>query len=1084
MAAAVFLQILLAALLASPQQASGEACPCTWSATDAALSCRDLGLQSVPRDCFLDHPEAVLLDLSGNSIESLGEDDFSGLDAVEALWLSRNKISSLHSRTFRNLCALAELHLDQNALEVLPEGMLAYQPSIREFSVDNNNLIKLPLSLFADGLQAPVTLNLTSNYLRAVPCSAVSSLPVNSTVSADYVQIWAQHEEEMASCSLLNLPELVSLCMPVDTRSNSIDCTALREPFSPLKASLAESESHRFFDGWTEHIVFSADVDDLMGEPPSQVSCLPDDLDVAGSFLVFHRYNPDLQLEGLFFDMADLPSHTSELTNSVTIKADTVVLTRPIPPLRYRLTVSARNVVLAHPLLMEAPTTLYPPTTTETFYQLQVSAGRVNGVTVIQYEHGLLTVRLLDGADVVAKHSCQPLPVYSEDEVREWVSARQLWLTVYCSSTLRESDERETLLYARDLASFVTRLTTNWTKVDMVGTSQRATNLLYDINAALSNSLLPRNVPYLSVSVYAEMVPYLADTIAVYKEAYDDLRRKLMVNAERLFDMNIHFEERKADLEFMQSNAQRAVEMAEEVHSVHSAQLQNHVSWAISSWKAIMDIYENVLASRPQVNDALDRAEEGLKAYKRQQRFVSFLNVGTTFARCIMGFPGGTIGVIRNVGEIVSNAFEFKSSGETMEEITEKIEAVNVMMVKTESFMSAVPPLPPADGDQLAWLMTFNDSETLYAIARQAGVTADQWESAGVYSIKCLADEDFSDKVDGVKNLKMKLNELRVWSQALAEQVQAFCEYVASILEEVTNLAEDAEAVEEGSAALDSVNGMLVDQAVTEENYKEHIVEQNLAVLDVMMKLFLKSRSDILAINVILHEYCSAYFYAFFKDCDPTNSPSLWDNYDTVLYKLNKIQFESLNSIASLSPPPQPFQKTIRVLDSASGCEGGAATSEGAACPVSALAFSGSSSFNLAEHWGAGLSFGARIRMDRLRIYLEGLHEHTVTIDVKRPAIFNDTYKGQEFTFRGHLEECRVEYEETALLTANPSHGDEKAVSYVTDCSTHQQYQLYYYRTSPDGMYTFTWREFQLGVDYSNLTALELYLEGSWIPNF
>ncbi|ROT79525.1 hypothetical protein C7M84_001756 [Penaeus vannamei] len=655
----------------------------------------------------------------------------------------------------------------------------------------------------------------------------------------------------------------------------------------------------------------------------------------------------------------------------------------------------------------------------------------------------------------------------------------------------------------------------------MVGTSQRATNLLYDINAALSNSLLPRNVPYLSVSVYAEMVPYLADTIAVYKEAYDDLRRKLMVNAERLFDMNIHFEERKADLEFMQSNAQRAVEMAEEVHSVHSAQLQNHVSWAISSWKAIMDIYENVLASRPQVNDALDRAEEGLKAYKRQQRFVSFLNVGTTFARCIMGFPGGTIGVIRNVGEIVSNAFEFKSSGETMEEITEKIEAVNVMMVKTESFMSAVPPLPPADGDQLAWLMTFNDSETLYAIARQAGVTADQWESAGVYSIKCLADEDFSDKVDGVKNLKMKLNELRVWSQALAEQVQAFCEYVASVLEEVTNL-EDAEAVEEGSAALDSVNGMLVDQAVTEENYKEHIVEQNLAVLDVMMKLFLKSRSDILAINVILHEYCSAYFYAFFKDCDPTNSPSLWDNYDTVLYKLNKIQFESLNS-ASLSPlrspsrrpsacwtrpraaraaPPPPRAPRAPCPPSPSAAPApstwrstGAPASPSA--PGSGWTDSGSTSRAPRTHRELQRRPRLRNTRGRLTAHLRASVDVTrwlmreirpfflVTIDVKRPAIFNDTYKGHEFTFRGHLEECRVKYEETALLEPNPSsHGDEKAVSYVTDCSTHQQYQLYYYRTSPDGMYTFTWREFQLGVDYSNLTALELYLEGSWIPNF
>lgn len=949
---------------------------------DSALSCRDLRLRHVPTDCFLDYPSALTVDLSGNDIESLGEDDFTGLTSVETLSLSQNKIASLHSRTFQNLSALRELRLEDNVLEVLPEGMLAYQPSIREFSIDNNNLIKLPLSLFSDDLQETVTFNVTNNYLRAVPCSTVSSLPLNSSVAGDAVQVWAQHEEEIASCSFLNLPFVVSMCMPVDTRSNNIDCTALHEPFSPLKATLAESESRGFYNA-TDHIVFIADVEDLMGEPPSPISCLPDDLDVAGSFLVFHRYTPDLHLEGLSFDLADLPSHTSELTNSVTILADTVILTRPIPPLRYRLTVSARKIVLAHPILIEASTALYPPTNAETFYQLRMSAGRVNGVTVVQYEHGLLTLRLLDGADVMAQHTCQPLPVYSEDTVREWVSARQLWLTIYCSSTLRESDEKETLLYAKELASFVTRMTTNWTKVDMVGTNQRATNLLYDINAALSNSLLPRNVPYLSVSVYAEMVPFLADNIAVYKESYDGLRKKLMMNAERLFDMNIHFEERKADLEFMQSNAQRAVEMAGEVHSVHSAQLQNHVSWAISSWEAIMDIYEKVLASRPQVDAAVERAERGLKAYKRQQRFVSFLNIGTTFARCLItGGASAAYGVVSNVGEVVSNAFEFKSFGETMDEITEKIEAVNVMMVKTQDFMSTVPPLPPPDGDQLGWIMTFNNSEALFAIAREAAVTADQWKSAGLYSIKCLADEDFTDKVDGVKNLKMKLNELRVWSQALAEQVQAFCEYVATMLEEVSNLAEDAAAVDESNASLDSVNDMLVDEAVTEENYKEHIVEQNLAVLDVMMKLFLKSRSDVLAINLILHEYCSAYFYAFFKECDPANSPSLWDNYDAILYKLNKIQFESLNSISSLSPPPQPFQKTIRVVDTDVGCEDGAATSEGAVCPVSALAFSGSTSFNLADHWGPGLSFGARIRMDRLRIYLQGLEEHTVSVNI------------------------------------------------------------------------------------------------------
>ncbi|KAI8491456.1 Leucine-rich repeat-containing protein 4C [Branchiostoma belcheri] len=93
-------------------------------------------LSSVP---FLTHLSNLeQLDLSGNSLKTISQKSFSGLDRLERLLLVSCRITSVDVNAFEGLKSLTVLNLSHNSLTYLPEGIFDMTPSLRNMNLQNN----------------------------------------------------------------------------------------------------------------------------------------------------------------------------------------------------------------------------------------------------------------------------------------------------------------------------------------------------------------------------------------------------------------------------------------------------------------------------------------------------------------------------------------------------------------------------------------------------------------------------------------------------------------------------------------------------------------------------------------------------------------------------------------------------------------------------------------------------------------------------------------------------------------------------------------------------------------------------------
>ena len=135
--------------------------------------------QSSATECtsITDLASITRLELSGEGIASLQNDDFAGLTALEDLNLQFNDLEALPATIFAGLTALRDLGLDDNALDALPPTIFAGLTGLRDLGLDGNSLDALPATIFA-GLTALQVLDLEQNNLDALPATIFDGLTV------------------------------------------------------------------------------------------------------------------------------------------------------------------------------------------------------------------------------------------------------------------------------------------------------------------------------------------------------------------------------------------------------------------------------------------------------------------------------------------------------------------------------------------------------------------------------------------------------------------------------------------------------------------------------------------------------------------------------------------------------------------------------------------------------------------------------------------------------------------------------------------------------------------------------------------
>jgi len=106
----------------------------------------------------------ILLDLSDNQLQTLGERNFNQLRTLKTLQIGNNRLSHLNNQTFAGLINLQQLHLSANELRSLNGDVFRTLNRLRLLDLSHNALTNLQSDVFVN-LIAIEILNLSHNRL-------------------------------------------------------------------------------------------------------------------------------------------------------------------------------------------------------------------------------------------------------------------------------------------------------------------------------------------------------------------------------------------------------------------------------------------------------------------------------------------------------------------------------------------------------------------------------------------------------------------------------------------------------------------------------------------------------------------------------------------------------------------------------------------------------------------------------------------------------------------------------------------------------------------------------------------------------
>ena len=154
--------------------AFSNVCSRTEAVVDAIANV--IGVSDCSAVTEVDLATITTLDLSGQSITSLGSGDFDGMLSLRSLSLNDNDLTSLPDGIFDNLVSLGELFLNSNNLTTISNGTFSRLTSLTSLYLQSNDLSFLSADAF-EGLSSLSVINLQDNELTSLPSSIFDGLP-------------------------------------------------------------------------------------------------------------------------------------------------------------------------------------------------------------------------------------------------------------------------------------------------------------------------------------------------------------------------------------------------------------------------------------------------------------------------------------------------------------------------------------------------------------------------------------------------------------------------------------------------------------------------------------------------------------------------------------------------------------------------------------------------------------------------------------------------------------------------------------------------------------------------------------------
>ncbi|XP_054167360.1 leucine-rich repeat-containing G-protein coupled receptor 4-like [Oppia nitens] len=170
---------------------------------------------------FTVYRDLEVLDMTHNSMTSLGKKNFNLQNHLKVMSVSNNMITQINNLTFYGLSSLHVLNLNDNLLQDLPFRVFATLISLEKLDLSSNAINSVSPEAFS-GLNNLKSLILRNNRLVRVPSVAFSHLPnlvkldigFNSFIEMpDYAfsSLMSLQELLLDSCSVTSIPETAFL---------------------------------------------------------------------------------------------------------------------------------------------------------------------------------------------------------------------------------------------------------------------------------------------------------------------------------------------------------------------------------------------------------------------------------------------------------------------------------------------------------------------------------------------------------------------------------------------------------------------------------------------------------------------------------------------------------------------------------------------------------------------------------------------------------------------------------------------------------------------------------------------------------
>ena len=243
---------------ATSAMACPEVCQCTQT---YYAYCQSLGLTS---DTLLQvvmavPSEAVLLDLSSNTLDQLSTGVVDSVPNLEYLLLAHNQLHSLGQSVFRYLQHLKELSLNDNRMTGLSAGVFVNMSSLRKLHMDSNQIQTIEVHTFSlpslqqlflqknlltslgsrqlHGLPALQSLDMSDNSIHTLEVGVFTDLP-----SLQVLRLSRNHLSSLAENVFQGLTSLQELYLDGNMLP-SLDCLQLSNFASALQRLVLSNNS-------------------------------------------------------------------------------------------------------------------------------------------------------------------------------------------------------------------------------------------------------------------------------------------------------------------------------------------------------------------------------------------------------------------------------------------------------------------------------------------------------------------------------------------------------------------------------------------------------------------------------------------------------------------------------------------------------------------------------------------------------------------------------------------------------------------------------------------------------------------------